>query len=247
MWLLLLSATLAVLAVLASAASAASAAVAPKPNFVFILGDDWGYGDVGAYRTLLNHGIDQPATPNLDRMAKEGTTFWNFHTLGAECSPSRASWMTGRSPSDKAVGINLVIGNHETNVGKGCADWVNLSTPTVFSTMSKAGYSVGHFGKWHMGDSPANATAGIPAAPSLDKYGIDSFKCYVCNAPDPESTIHLYATSDMWFPSNSSKLIVGDAIKFISAAQAEKKPFYLNVRGKALIVCTRMFVLGCLC
>ena len=57
---------------------------------------------MGAYHTLLSHGIDKPATPRLDRMAAEGTLFTDFHTLGAECTPSRASWMTGRSPSDKA-------------------------------------------------------------------------------------------------------------------------------------------------
>ena len=61
--------------------------------------DDWGYGDTAVYNTLLQQGIDQPATPRLTKMAAEGTTYTNFHTLGAECSPSRASWMTGRSPS----------------------------------------------------------------------------------------------------------------------------------------------------
>ena len=80
-------------------------------------------------------------------MADEGTTYTNFRTLGAECSPSRASWMTGRSPSDRLVRINLVIGSHATNVAKGCGDYVPLSTPTVFSTMHAAGYFVAHYGK----------------------------------------------------------------------------------------------------
>ena len=80
-------------------------------------------------------------------MADEGTVHTNFRTLGAECSPSRASWMTGRSPSDRLVRINLVIGSHETNVGKGCGDYVPVATPTVFSTMHAAGYFVAHYGK----------------------------------------------------------------------------------------------------
>ena len=79
-------------------------------------------------------------------MGAEGTVFTNFHTLGAECSPSRASWMTGRSPSDKLVRIHLVIGNHATNVGKGCGDYVPTSTPTVTSTLRQAGYFTAHFG-----------------------------------------------------------------------------------------------------
>ena len=60
-----------------------------------------------------------------------GTLFEQFHTLGAECSPSRASWFTGRSPSDKAVRIHLVIGSHADNVGKGCGDYLNTTTPTI--------------------------------------------------------------------------------------------------------------------
>lgn len=80
-------------------------------------------------------------------MAAEGTLFEQFHTLGAECSPSRASWFTGRSPSDKAVRIHLVIGDHASNVGKGCADYLNVSTPTVPAVLKTAGYRTAHFGK----------------------------------------------------------------------------------------------------
>ena len=59
---------------------------------------DWGYGDTSPYNTLLQKGLDKPATPRLHKMASEGTTFTNFHTLGAECSPSRASWMARLPP-----------------------------------------------------------------------------------------------------------------------------------------------------
>ena len=48
-------------------------AAGPTPNFVFVLGDDWGYGDTSVYNTLLQQGIDQPATPRLAKMAAEGT------------------------------------------------------------------------------------------------------------------------------------------------------------------------------
>ena len=145
-----------------------STAAAARPNFIFVLADDWvpfpptpapppscadaagalrqGYGDTSVYNTLLHQGVDIPATPRLQQMGAEGTVFTNFHTLGAECSPSRASWMTGRSPSDKLVKIHLVIGNHATNVGKGCGDYVPTSTPTVTSTLHQAGYFTAHFG-----------------------------------------------------------------------------------------------------
>ena len=200
-------------------------ATTSKPNFVFLFADDFGLGDVGAYHTLLSQRIDKPATPQLDRMAAEGTLYTNFHTLGAECSPSRASWLTGRSPSDKAVRIHLVIGNHATNVMKGCADYLNTSTPTVFSAMKSAKYTTGHFGKWHVGDNPGNVTAGVLPAPPPSAYGVDEVKCYVCNNGGKASSGE-YDTSDKWFPSNSSRMIVDDGLAFIANSTA---PFYLNL------------------
>jgi N-acetylgalactosamine-6-sulfatase len=124
-------------------------AAATKPNIIFLLADDWGWGDVGIHHTLLHNGLEKPETPRLDKLAKEGTVFTDFHTLGAECSPSRASFMTGRSPSDDEVRIHLVISSkHEQNQQKClCADFLDTSVPTVTSVMKDAGYAVGHFGK----------------------------------------------------------------------------------------------------
>ena len=94
--------------------------------------------------------MQNPNTPRLDKFAKEGILFTDFHTLDAECSPSRASFMTGRSPSDNEVRIHLVIsGQHDQNIEKcQCADYLNTTVPTVTSVMHDAGYAVGHFGKW---------------------------------------------------------------------------------------------------
>ena len=74
----------------------------------------------------------------------------------------------------------------------------------------------------------ANASAGRAAAPAPDAYGIDSdgYRCYVCNAPDEA---HSYDLSDMWFPSNSSQMIVDDGLAFIQTAQKKGTPFYLNL------------------
>ena len=98
---------------------------------------DWGFGDLGVMNSPTggSRGLNGPQTPRLDRMAAEGTLFTDFHTMGAECSPSRASFMTGRSPSDKAVRIHLVIGDHAMNQAKGCADFLDPNTPTVTSML----------------------------------------------------------------------------------------------------------------
>jgi arylsulfatase A len=64
-------------------------ACAERPNIVLILADDLGYADIGAYGNKVNR------TPNLDRMAREGLRFSDFHTNGANCSPTRAAILTG--------------------------------------------------------------------------------------------------------------------------------------------------------
>ena len=76
----------------------ATAMAAAKPNLAFVLADDWGWGDAGAYAKLVNGGDKPPVTPHLDRMASEGTMFTRFHTLASVCSPSRTSWLTGSWP-----------------------------------------------------------------------------------------------------------------------------------------------------
>jgi len=63
-----------------------------KPNFVVILADDLGYGDIAAYGSVRN------ATPHLDRMAREGLRFSDFHSNGPMCTPTRASLLTGLYP-----------------------------------------------------------------------------------------------------------------------------------------------------
>jgi arylsulfatase A-like enzyme len=77
---------------------ASNAANATRPNFVFALAHDWGWGDTGAYAKLVSGGDKPPHTPALDTMASEGTMFTRFHTLASVCSPSRASWLTGSWP-----------------------------------------------------------------------------------------------------------------------------------------------------
>ena len=62
------------------------------PNIVFVFADDWGWGDLGCY------GHPNIKTPNLDRLASEGTLFTQFYVCSGVCSPSRAAVMTGRFP-----------------------------------------------------------------------------------------------------------------------------------------------------
>ena len=73
----------------------------PKPNIIFILADDLGYGDLGCYGSEVNR------TPHLDRLAKDGIRFTDFYSASPVSSPSRAALLTGRHPV--RMGINHVF------------------------------------------------------------------------------------------------------------------------------------------
>lgn len=92
-----------------------------------------------------------------------------LQTLGAECSPSRASWLTGRSPSDARVRINLVLASRAQNKVRGNVDFLNTSTPTVTSVLKQSphGYRTGHFGKWHLVRAAAVPRSRSPACKRL--------------------------------------------------------------------------------
>ena len=125
-----------------------------KPNIVFILADDLGYGDIACY------GCPDARTPNIDKLADQGAKFTNFYANGTECTPTRTAIMTGRYPQF-AGGLECAIGTG--NVGR-YDDAIRLAKksqlglpvnqsviPAVFT---KAGYKTGIFGKWHLGYEP---------------------------------------------------------------------------------------------
>jgi arylsulfatase A-like enzyme len=115
------------------------AADAPRPNVVFILADDLGYGDLSSY------GSTAISTPNIDRLAKEGMHFASFYSAGNTCSPSRAALMTGRYPPRS--GVNAVL-FHDTPEG------LPQSELTIAELLRDAGYRTAMIGKWHLGNTP---------------------------------------------------------------------------------------------
>jgi arylsulfatase len=123
---------------LATTAAAEQPAAAPRPNIVFILADDLGYGDLGSY------GAKDIATPNLDRLAREGVRFTDFYSVGNTCSPSRAALMTGRYPARS--GVNGVL-FHDTPGG------LPQQEITIPELLRDAGYRTAMVGKWHLGSA----------------------------------------------------------------------------------------------
>ena len=109
-----------------------------KPNIVFILMDNLGYGEVGVYGGGITRGAP---TPRIDQLAAEGTRLTNFN-VEAHCTPSRSSFMTGR--------FSIRSGTHSIPIGEGL-DGLTRWEVTLAETLSEAGYATGAFGKWHLG------------------------------------------------------------------------------------------------
>jgi len=111
-----------------------------RPNIVFILADDLGYGDLGCY------GHPYAKTPAIDKLAKEGTIFESFYASGVTSSPSRTAFMTGSYPAT----LKDLPKDH------GLAD-----NQTITKFLKDNGYKTGHFGKWHLGPNDTSGTYGI--------------------------------------------------------------------------------------
>jgi arylsulfatase A-like enzyme len=129
---------------------------ASKPNLIFILADDLGYGDLGCY------GQQVIQTPCLDRMAREGLRFSQFYSGATVCAPSRSVLMTGLHQGHTRVRGNAGPTNPE-------AQALRMGDVTVADVLHKAGYATALIGKWGLGDEGA-AESGLPR-----KHGFDFF------------------------------------------------------------------------
>jgi arylsulfatase A-like enzyme len=127
-----------------------------KPNIVFILMDNLGYGEPGCYGGGVVRGA---ATPRIDKLATEGTRLTNFN-VEAQCTPSRSAILTGR--------FSIRSGTHSVPIGGGLEGLTQWEV-TIAELLSNVGYSTGHFGKWHLGSEQGR----LPNDQGFDEwYGI---------------------------------------------------------------------------
>jgi arylsulfatase A-like enzyme len=134
---------------------------APPPNIVFVYFDDLGFGDLGCY------GNPKIRTPHLDKMATEGILFTNFTVASPVCSPSRVGVMTGQFPSRQSFHGHLA--DLESNRRRGMPNYLDPDVETMTRILQSAGYSTGHFGKWHMGGGRDLWDVPIPTEYGFDK------------------------------------------------------------------------------
>jgi len=128
--------------------SAYSKSKAPKPNIVFVLCDDLGYGDV----QCLNPEHGKIATPHIDRLASEGMTFKDAHAGASVCSPTRYGLLTGRYSWRSRLQKGVVQGF------KPCL--IAPERPTVASFLKEQGYQTAIIGKWHLDFQYVNPETG---------------------------------------------------------------------------------------
>lgn len=151
-WLGLLTSVAAV-----AVATTPSAAQQPKkPNIVFMLMDNLGYGELGVYGGGILRGAP---TPNIDTLASQGMRLLNFN-VEAQCTPSRSAFMTGR--------FSIRSGTYEVPIG-GVPDGLTQWEVTLPQLLSAQGYATGMWGKWHLG----SALARLPSNRGFGEwYGI---------------------------------------------------------------------------
>ena len=137
-----------------------------KPNILFIFADDWGWGDLGC------HGHRYVKTPNIDRLAKEGTDFTRFTVASGVCSPSRTAVMTGHFPARYNIDGHFAAAR--SNAKRNMPDWLDPKTPTLPKMLRSAGYATAHFGKWHLANDM------IPDSPLPKDYGYDEYGAFNC-------------------------------------------------------------------
>lgn len=193
-----------------------------------------GYADLSCYGSKLVN------TKNIDQLAREGIRFTQFYVSAPICSPSRTGLLTGQYP--QRWRINSFLENRESNTKRGMAQWLDLKAPSIARELQKSGYATGHFGKWHMGGQ-----RDVGDAPLITEYGFDTSLTQFEGLGD--RILPLLETYDGKPPAKhalgSDKLGRGEitwmerakitgafaarAQAFMSEAQENKKPFYVNL------------------
>ncbi|GIW81547.1 MAG: arylsulfatase [Gemmatales bacterium] len=194
------------------AVTTASLGAAPMPNFVVVLADDLGYGDLACY------GHRRIKTPNLDRLAKEGLRLTSCYAGHPNCSPSRTALMTGRTPYRVGV-YNWIPMLSPMHVGK---DEITIAT-----LLRKHGYTTCHTGKWHL-----NGRFNLPGQPQPSDHGFDHWFSTQNNAlpnhHNPDNFVRNGKEVGR-IEGYSAHIVVDEAINWLKDGRDKSKPFFLFV------------------
>ncbi len=239
--------------------NAAAAQAGKKPNIVFIMGDDVGWFNIGAY----HRGIMSGKTPNLDKLASQGMMFTDYYAE-ASCTAGRANFITGEIPIRTGM---TTVGQAGSSVG------LPAEAPTIATALKSMGYATGQFGKNHLGD----LNKFLPTVHGFDEffgylYHLDAMEDPAHpNYPQalkdkvgPRNMVHSWATNvddptvqPRWGAIGKQKIedagtlypkrmetvddeILDFALKFMDKARKDDKPFFVWLNPTRMHVVTHL-------
>ncbi|MFD1139527.1 sulfatase-like hydrolase/transferase [Larkinella insperata] len=184
----------------------------PKPNIVFIIADDLGWGDLSCY------GATDLKTPHIDSLMRAGLRFTSFYANSPVCSPSRASLLSGRWP--ERMGVPGVIRDDSTD------SWGYLATgPLLPDYLQKAGYHTALVGKWHLGLESPNTP---------NEHGFQEFDGFLGDMMDDYYTKlrnkHNFMRHNRQVinpPGHATDVFTDGAIRYVNSRRGRSKPFFL--------------------
>jgi arylsulfatase A-like enzyme len=238
---------------------APTSAQQPRPNIIYIMGDDIGWANIGVY----NQGIMAGRTPNLDQLAAQGMRFTDYYAE-ASCTAGRANFITGELPIRTGL---TTVGQAGSPLG------IPDEAPTIATVLRSMGYATGQFGKNHLGD----LNQFLPTLHGFDEfygylYHLDAMEdpCHPNYPPamketvGPRHMLHTYATDvddptvqPRWGKIGKQRIqdegelcpkrmetvddeILGNALKFLDKARQDGKPFFLWLNPTRMHVVTHL-------
>ena len=199
-----------------------------RPNIIFIMVDDLGYGDLSSF------GNKETTTPNIDSFINQGLKFTNAYAAAPYCSPTRVALMTGKYPGKFEIGLRepLTLSPSDLELG------LSPEIPTLTSILKKNNYETALFGKWHLGQKAKY----LPS-----KHGVDRFFGIMCGAADHIDHKPFDRNRDLLFKREIPNLYENDtptikkgylnnlitdySLDFIS--EKHDKPFFLSIQFTA--------------
>ncbi|HET6668619.1 MAG TPA: sulfatase-like hydrolase/transferase [Pyrinomonadaceae bacterium] len=215
--------TTALAATAIAAAPKVSQAQPKRPNILFILADDLGYGDLSCY------GRPDYETPNLDRLAAQGLRFANAYSAAPLCTPTRCAFITGRYPARTLVGLEEPL-TEKGDLGER-AKVLGLPPehPTIASLLKQSGYQTSLIGKWHLGYLPNFGPI---------QSGFDEFFGIMSGAADFFTHKDMRGDNDLYegkVPVErigyTTEMLTQRAVEYLSQRRAN--PFYLSLHYTA--------------
>jgi arylsulfatase A-like enzyme len=194
-----------------------------RPNIIFILADDLGWGDLSCY------GRPEYKTPHLDKLAHQGMRFTNAYSAAPVCTPTRVGWITGRYPARLPVGLEEPITERKELGERMKTIGIPREHPTVSSLIKGAGYDTALVGKWHLGYLPYFGPL---------RSGFDEFFGIMSGAVDHFSHKTMASEPDLYEGEVSvdrvgymTDLLTQRAVEYLQ--RRHDKPFYLSLHYTA--------------